>query len=260
MIARGEQAGVEGRVVVITGATRGIGQGIARYLARAGARLVITGRKPSRLEAMSAELDAFGCEHLAVAVDVADREAMIALGERAAAHFGRIDGLVANAHTFRPVMPLEDVRAADVELLDATGPRGTLWSMQAVLPAMRAQGWGRIVTFGSNAALLGAAGYGPYVAAKEAIRGLTRVAAQEWARHGIVVNCVCPVSAGHRAPPAEDTERARVWAATYANQPIARDGDAEEDIAPVVAFLLSDSCRYVTGQTVMIDGGALMLR
>lgn len=250
---------VTGRVVILTGGTRGIGRGLALHLARRGVRLVVTGRKPERLEAISADLDALGAEHLAVVSNVADRDGCLALAAAALEHFGRIDGLVANAQTFRSVTPLEEVTESDMDLLYDTGPKGTLWLMQAVFPHMRDQGWGRIVTMGSNGALLGAAGYGPYVTSKEAIRGLTRVAAREWGKHGIVVNCVCPVSAGHRAPPADDTERAAIFAATFASQPIARDGDAEDDIGPVVTFLLSDACRYVTGQTLMADGGAIML-
>jgi 2-hydroxycyclohexanecarboxyl-CoA dehydrogenase len=250
---------VTGRVVILTGASRGIGRGLALHLARRGAHLVVTGRRPERLEALSAELDGLGAEHLAMVSNVADRDGSLALAAATVERFGRIDGLVANAQTFRSVTPLEEVTEVDMDVLFDTGPKGTLWLMQAVFPHMRDQGWGRIVTMGSNGALLGAAGYGPYVGSKEAIRGLTRVAAREWGRHGIVVNCVCPVSAGHRAPPADDPERAAIFAATFANQPIARDGDAEDDIAPLVTFLLSDACRYMTGQTLMADGGAIML-
>ncbi len=249
---------VTGRVVILTGASRGIGRGLALHLARRGALLVVTGRKPERLEALSAELDELGAEHLAMVSNVADRDGALALAAATVERFGRIDGLVANAQTFRSVTPLEEVTEHDMDVLFDTGPKGTLWLMQAVFPHMRDQGWGRIVTMGSNGALLGAAGYGPYVGSKEAIRGLTRVAAREWGKHGIVVNCVCPVSAGHRAPPADDPERAAIFAATFANQPIARDGDAEDDIAPIVTFLLSDASRYMTGQTLMADGGAIM--
>ncbi|MCD9624324.1 SDR family NAD(P)-dependent oxidoreductase [Rhabdothermincola salaria] len=251
---------VTGRVVVVTGASRGIGRGLAHHLGRSGARLVVTGRKQARLDALSSELDDLDIDHLAVAVDVADREGMLELAARTVERFGRVDGLVANAQSFRSVTPLEDVTEADMDLLYDTGPKGTLWAMQAVFPLMRDQGWGRIVTMGSNGGLNGAAGYGPYASSKEAIRGLTRVAAREWGPHGIVVNCVCPVSVAHRAPPGDDPERAAIFAATFANQPIARDGDAEDDIAPIVTFLLSDACRYMTGQTIMADGGAIMLR
>jgi 2-hydroxycyclohexanecarboxyl-CoA dehydrogenase len=252
-------AGVSGKVVIVTGASRGIGRGLAHDLTRRGARLVVTGRKASHLDALTVELDALGAEYLALAFDVADRDAALVMAEQAVAHFGRIDGLVANAQTFRSVTPLADVTPADMDLLYDTGPKGTLWLMQAVYPHMRDQGWGRIVTFGSNAGLTGGAGYGPYASSKEAIRGLTRVAAREWGPDGITVNCICPVSAGHRAPPDDDPARAALWERTYADQPIARDGSAEDDIAPVVAFLLSDACRYMTGQTLMADGGAIML-
>lgn len=250
---------VTGKVVIVTGATRGIGRGLALHLAGRGARVVVTGRKPERLEAMGDELAALGVEHLALVSNVADRQGGLDLAAATVERFGRIDGLVANAQTFRSVTPLEEVTEGDMDLLYDTGPKGTLWLMQAVFPHMRDQGWGRIVTMGSNGALNGAAGYGPYVASKEAIRGLTRVAAREWGRHGIVVNCVCPVSVAHRTPPTDDLKRAEIFAATFANQPIARDGDAEDDIAPIVTFLLSDACRYMTGQTLMADGGAIML-
>lgn len=250
---------VRGRVVIVTGATRGIGKGLALHLAKGGAHVVVTGRKPERLDSMADELDALGVEHLALTSNVADRQGCLDLVAATVERFGRVDGLVANAQTFRSVTPLEDVTEGDMDLLYDTGPKGTLWLMQAVFPHMRDQGWGRIVTMGSNGALNGAAGYGPYVASKEAIRGLTRVAAREWGRHGIVVNCVCPVSVAHRTPPTDDPKRAEIFAATFANQPIARDGDAEDDIAPIVTFLLSDACRYMTGQTLMADGGAIML-
>jgi len=250
---------IAGRVVIVTGAARGIGRGVAHHLARRGARLVVTGRKPTHLESLATELDEIGAEHLSLAFDVADRDAALAMAAQAIEHFGRIDGLVANAQSFRSVTPLAEVTPTDMDVLFETGPKGTLWLMQAVYPHMRAQGWGRIVTMGSNAGLTGGAGYGPYASSKEAIRGLTRVAAREWGSDGIVVNCVCPVSAGHRAPPDDSPERKALWERTYANQPIARDGSAEDDIAPVIAFLLSDACRYVTGQTVMADGGAIML-
>ena len=249
---------VEGRVVIVTGASRGIGRGIALHLARQGAHLVITGRRPDRLEAISVELDALGAQYLAVPVNVADRDGAFELAAKTVERFGRVDGLVANAQTFRSVTPLADVTESDMNLLFDTGPKGTLWGMQAVFPHMRDQGWGRIVTLGSHAGLLGAVGYAPYAASKEAVRALTRAAAREWGKFGINVNCICPVSIAHRAPPGDDPVRAAVYEATFADQPIARDGDAEDDIGPVVSFLLSDACRYVTGETFMVDGGALM--
>src|SRR3954467_3718467 len=128
---------VTGRVVVLTGGTRGIGRGLALHLARRGVRLVVTGRRQDRLDAGSAELDALGAEHLAVAANVADRDGCFELAAATVEHFGRIDGLVANAQTFRSVTPLEEVTAQDMDLLLDTGPKGTLWLMQAVFPHMR---------------------------------------------------------------------------------------------------------------------------
>ncbi|MEQ8841790.1 MAG: SDR family NAD(P)-dependent oxidoreductase [Acidimicrobiales bacterium] len=246
------------RVIVVTGATRGIGHGLARHLGSRGAKIVITGRKADRVAAVGEELHGLGIDHLAAAADVADREAMLALASKAVVRWGRIDGLVANAQSFRPVTPLEDVTADDMDLLFDTGPKGTLWSMQAVLPYMQKQGWGRIVTMATSIGLTGASGYGPYAASNEAIRSLTRTAANEWGRDGITVNCVLPASAAHRLEPDSSDDRKAAFAAMYDDHPLGRDGDPELDIAPVVAFLLSDNSRYVTGQTIGVDGGGIM--
>ena len=134
-----------------------------------------------------------------------------------------------------------------------TGPNGTLWAMQAVFPHMVAQGWGRIVNVASANGIRGAAGYGPYNASKEAIRGLTRTAAREWATHGIVVNCYCPAAAGHREGPVEGDIRRDAWHAMYSMHPMDRDGDAEDDIAPPVLFLLSTRVK-VDGVPVLLAG------
>jgi len=252
-------SGVRDRVVIVTGASRGVGRGVAVFLAEAGATVIGTGRRQEALDALSAELDAYDTPHLTVAGNAADRDGAFALVETVVARFGRVDGLVANAQTFRPVMPLADVMPRDMDTLYDTGPKATLWGMQAVFPHMRDQGWGRIVTMGSNAGFHGPAGYGPYSSSKEAVRSLTRTAAREWGPFGIVVNCVCPVSVAHRMEGfADDPSRRAIFETTFSDQPIARDGDAVDDIGPVVAFLLSDGCRYLTGQTLMADGGALL--
>jgi NAD(P)-dependent dehydrogenase (short-subunit alcohol dehydrogenase family) len=245
-------------VVVITGATRGIGLGVARHLGGLGVRVVITGRNEQRVSAASEGLDDLGVDHLARAADVSDREAMAGVVREVVDRWGRLDGLVANAQSFRPVTPLADVTADDMDLLFDTGPKGALWSMQAVVPHMQAAGWGRIVTMATSIGLTGAAGYGPYAASNEAIRSLTRTAAKEWGRDGITVNCVLPASAAHRVDPESSPERKAAFAAMYDDHPLGRDGDPELDIAPVIAFLLSEGSRYVTGQTIGVDGGGIM--
>jgi NAD(P)-dependent dehydrogenase (short-subunit alcohol dehydrogenase family) len=245
--------------VIVTGAGRGVGRGIALHLAKNGARVVVSDIRGDRLARTASELAALGAESLAVECDVGDRIAVFAQVERAFARFGRIDGLVNNAQGLRPTMELASVSADDMNLLFDTGPKAALWGMQAVFPQMRAQGWGRIVNVASAAGMIGAAGYGAYNAAKEAIRALTRTAAREWARHGIVVNCFCPSAVGHRRPPGDEPSfQKEVWERMYREHPMGRDGDPEADIAPVVLFLLSDACRYMTGETLKVDGGGYM--
>lgn len=248
-----------GHAVIVTGGTRGIGLGIVRHLARAGARLTVTGRKAAPLEAVSKELGTQGVPHVVMQADHGDRESSFAVVERTVAAFGGVDALVANAQSYCPVAGLENVTERNFDRVLDTGPKGTLWLMQAVLPHMKARGRGRIVTFGSVTGNTGAPGYGPYAAAKEAIRSLTRTAANEWGRFGITVNCVCPTSVAHRIPPGEDdAERRAAYAAMFEKHPLGRDGDPEADIAPAVAFLISDASQYLTGQTLMVDGGGIM--
>ena len=247
------------RVVIITGGTRGIGLGVAQLLGSLGTKVVITGRKPERLADAITTLEAENIDCLGLVANVADRDRASEVVAATIARFGRIDGLVLNAQSFRPVTPLLDVTESDMDLLFDTGPKGALWLMQAAHPHMAANNWGRVVTMGTSMGLTGAAGYGPYAASNEAIRSLTRTAAREWGRDGITVNCVLPASAGHRAPVAgSDPAREAAFAAMYDDNPVGRDGDAVHDIGPAVAFLLSDGSRYVTGQTISVDGGGIM--
>lgn len=246
--------GVDGRVVIVTGAGRGIGRGIARHLAANGASVVAAEYRADRLDEL---MDELGTDHLGVVCDVGDADSIRAMVAATAARFGHVDGLVNNAQTFRPVMDLASVTEADWDVLHRTGPVGTLISMQAVYPHMRSQAWGRIVNFASANGLRGAGGYGAYNSSKEEIRALTRTAAREWGVDGIVVNCVCPASVAHRLAPMDEHRRA-AYAAGMADHPMGRDGDPEDDIAPVVLFLLSDATRYMTGQTLMVDGGAML--
>ncbi|MEC7968167.1 MAG: SDR family oxidoreductase [Actinomycetota bacterium] len=191
---------VEGRVVIITGGSRGIGLGIARHAGRHGASLVITGRRQERLDAASAELADLGIEHLTVAGDIGEHSESHRIVDVTVERFGRLDGLVANAQSFRPVTPLEAVTEADMDLLLDTGPKGALWLMQAALPHFIEQHRGRIVIMATGMGITGAPGYGPDAASNEALRSLTCTAAREWGTQGVTANCVLPASVAHRAP------------------------------------------------------------
>jgi NAD(P)-dependent dehydrogenase (short-subunit alcohol dehydrogenase family) len=251
---------LDGRVVVVTGASRGVGRGIARYLAERGARLVVSARGREGLDALSAELDELGVAHVARTADAADRDASFALVQAGVDEFGTVDGVVANAVTSTEPVGVEALRDDDLDVPFAAGVKGTVWLMQAAFPVMREQGRGRIVTFGSNAALAGVATYAAYSATKEAIRGITRTAATEWGRFGVTVNCVCPVSVRHHTPGLDDPETLAKFERSFRHQPVPRDGRLEEDIAPIVGFLLADASAFMTGQTLMADGGRIMLR
>jgi len=250
---------VDGKVIIVTGSGRGIGRGVARHLGKAGAKITLAERREDLLQEVAAELDDLGVENMGIACDVGNQKSVFAMAAAVVEQFGRVDGLVNNAQRFVSVKNLQEITQQDMDVLYSTGPYATLWGMQAVFPAMKEQGWGRIVNVASSNGISGAPGYGPYNSSKEAIRALTRTAASEWARYGIVVNCYCPSSAAHRMPPDNsDEHRQAAFAKMYANHPMGRDGDPEHDIGPVVAFLCSDACRYMTGETLMVDGGGAM--
>jgi NAD(P)-dependent dehydrogenase (short-subunit alcohol dehydrogenase family) len=249
--------GVTGRVVIVTGAGQGIGRGIAMHLARHGACIVVAEWKEHRARRTVAELEALGAQAWAVVCDIMRRDQIDAMVAQTVERFGRIDALVNNAQTFRPQAPLAIVTEEDVDIFYASGVKGSLWAMQAVHPHMQRAGWGRIVNFASAAGITGMRGYGAYNASKEAIRALTRTAAREWGRDGVVVNCIAPGAASKRGQEsaARDTEAFQQFMREH---PIGRQGDPEDDIGPVALFLCSDACRYLTGQTLMVDGGAFL--
>jgi NAD(P)-dependent dehydrogenase (short-subunit alcohol dehydrogenase family) len=249
--------GVAGRVVIVTGAGQGIGRGIAHHLGRNGASIVVAEWKEHRAARTVEELAALGVPALAAVCDISKKDEVDAMVATAVERFGRVDALVNNAQTFRPQSPLAGVTEEDLDVFYESGVKGTLWGMQAVYPHMQRAGWGRIVNFASAAGITGMPGYGAYNASKEAIRAVTRTAAREWGREGIVVNCICPGAASKRGQEAaaRDTDAHREF---MRDHPIGRQGDPEDDIAPVILFLCSDACRYLTGQTLMVDGGAFL--
>jgi NAD(P)-dependent dehydrogenase (short-subunit alcohol dehydrogenase family) len=240
---------VEGRVIIVTGSGQGVGRGMAHHLGKAGASVVVADYQAVKMERTCDELSSIGVENLGVEVDIRDRERIDAMVAATVERFGRVDAIVNNAQTFRANAPMEDVSADDVEVFYQSGVLGTLWAMQAVYPHMKAAGWGRIVNFGSSMGRVGGAGFGAYNASKEAIRGLSRTAAREWASDGIVVNVIAPAAAPPRAAGSEHYEE------FMRTSPMGRNGDPETDVGPIAHFLCSDACRFVTGHTFMVDGG-----
>jgi NAD(P)-dependent dehydrogenase (short-subunit alcohol dehydrogenase family) len=247
---------VEDRVVIVTGSGQGIGRGMATHLGRHGAKVVVAEWKAHRVERVVADLEERGVEVLGVECDISRRDQVDAMVAATVRRFGRVDGLINNAHTFTGYAGVAEVTEEDIDV-NETAVKGTVWAMQAVYPHMRDAGWGRIVNFVSAAGITGMAGYAAYNASKEAIRALTRTAAREWGRDGIVVNAIAPGAASQRGKDsaARDTDAFKEFMKTH---PIGRQGDPEDDIGPVALFLCSDACRYLTGQTLMVDGGAFL--
>jgi len=246
---------LEGRVAVVTGAGRGIGRGVARRLAREGAAVVVAELDPESGARCAHELtNELGARALYLHTDVGRKEDVLALIERSVTVLGGVDVLVNNAWGGGTTSRLEQKSDALMEHAFRVGLMSAFWSMQAAFPHMRAKRWGRIVNVcslnGVNAHMYTA----EYNTAKEALRALTRTAAREWARHGICANAICPaaVSVQYEAFARENPELA---ARLTQQNPMGRMGDPELDIAPAVAFLCSDDARYVTGNTLHVDGG-----
>ena len=246
---------VAGKVVIITGSGRGVGKGMALHLGKGGARIVVAEWKAHLLDETCGELDALGIENLGVVCDIQQQDQIDAMVASTVERFGRVDALINNAQTFRPLASVADVSASDVDVFYTSGVKGTLWAMQAVYPHMKAQGWGRIVNFASSMGITGGRGFAAYNASKEAVRALTRTAAREWAVDGIVVNAIAPAAATHHGEAGKQSEGYRIF---IENCPMKRQGDPELDIGPIAWFLCSDACRYLTGHTFMADGGAFM--
>jgi NAD(P)-dependent dehydrogenase (short-subunit alcohol dehydrogenase family) len=247
---------LQGRTAIITGAGAGIGKGIARRLAREGASILVAEYNADTGAQCARELrDEFGVDAGFLQVDVGSKEQVEAMVATAARQFGSADILVNNAggggFMGRFEHHTDEILRKSFDVNFYAG----YWAMQAAFPLMKARQWGRII----NICSLNAVNAHPYTmnfnAAKEALRGLTRTAAREWARHGICANVICPAAA---------SDAYQKFAAAYPEMaaemlqqnPMGRMGDCEHDIGAVAAFLASDDCRYVTGMTMFVDGGS----
>jgi 2-hydroxycyclohexanecarboxyl-CoA dehydrogenase len=242
-----------GRVAVITGAGTGIGQGMAVALAKEGARIVIVGRTPETLQDTVGRVEAVGGSVRIVQGSIADAGTATRAVADAVEHFGQLDILINNAHSFTPTLPLDETPEADLRMHLDSGLIGTFHFMKAAFPHMKARG-GSIINFGSKAGTDGWALFAPYAAAKEAIRGLSRSASRDWGKHKIRVNMISP-SAISKISEDYYADKPDEYQAMLATIPLGYLGDAELDIARVAVFLASDDSRYVTGQFIEVNGG-----
>ncbi len=244
---------LSGRVAIVTGSSRGLGQYFARALARQGADLVITSRSVGSLEQTRTEIEAMGRKVLPCALDTRKVETIQPMVDAALRQFGRIDILVNNAGC-NVRKAATDMSPDDWDTVVGTILRGAFFVSTAVVrAAMLPQKHGRIINIGSATSIFGAAGAAPYCAARGGMTQMTKALATEWAPHGITVNVLAPgwFKTAQTAILYENPE----WvASTVARIPVGRTG-LPQDMDGTVVFLASDASAYVTGQLLFVDGG-----
>jgi len=250
---------LSGRVAIVTGGGHGIGRAYARRLAEEGAAVVIAEIDARAAEDAAAQLRTGGFDALAIPTDVADQASTEEMARRTVEKFGRLDVLVNNAAIFATVpmsrVPFDKIDPAEWDRMMAVNLRGAWLACRAVIPQMRAQRYGKIVNIASGTALKGAATRIHYVTSKAGILGFTKSLALEVGRDNICVNCVAPGSTLSEENPDEGIVKMRTAAAaTRALQRV----QTPEDLVGAVAFFASSDSDFITGQTLVVDGGACM--
>jgi gluconate 5-dehydrogenase len=243
---------LSGQTALVTGASRGLGQIFARALAQAGANLVLTSRRREDLSPFVAEIQAMGRNATPLALDVRDQSSIERMAAEAAAACGRIHILVNNAgcNVRKPAL---DVTWDDWNLILDTNLRGSFFVAQHIARQMIPHGYGRIINIGSVTSVFGYPGLAPYGASRGGIRQLTMSLAADWGKHGITVNCLAP--GWFHTAQNDVLYRDQAWVDYLVERiPLKRPGEPLDLEGPVV-FLASEASRYITGQTILIDGG-----
>lgn len=236
-----------GRRALVTGAADGIGLAIAGRFVAEGAEVVMADFDAERVRAEAA---AIGQRAIPVVADVTDRDSVLAMMAAA----GSVDILVNNAWSGNGPARIETKDDALFDRALRMGIWACKWTMEAALPHMKAQGWGRVINMASLNGVNAHMGSAEYNSSKEALRAYTRTAAREWAGWGITCNVICPAARSAAFRRVEQLAPAMIGAIEAAN-PMGRMGDPVADIAPVALFLASEDSRYVTGNTLFVDGG-----
>jgi gluconate 5-dehydrogenase len=241
-----------GQTALVTGASRGLGQYFGRALARAGADLIVTSRKRDDLAPFVAEIEALGRKALPLELDVRDRGSIERMGAAVAEACDQVHILVNNAgcNVRKPAL---DVTWDDWNLVLDTNLRGAFFVAQQIARGMVRHGYGRIINIGSVTSVAGFASLGPYCASRGGIRQLTMSLADDWGRHGVTVNCLAP--GWFRTEQNKILYEDKEWVEYLVDRiPLKRHGEPH-DLDGAVVFLASESSRYVTGQTLLVDGG-----
>lgn len=243
------------KVAIVTGGAKGLGYGISRAMADAGASLLISGRDGAAAERVAEEIRRdFGTQAVGMAADMAVKADVEAMVQRAVDEFGGLDCLVNNGSALSPNVLLEQKTDEMLAQTLGIGVWGCWWGMRAALPHMKKRGGGSIINFYSIDADTGAWLHADYNINKMGIVGLTRSAAVEWGRFNIRVNAIAPTGMGQVFAQLAQ-EHPGVLEMATASTPLKRAGDPERDIGPPVVFLASEMSRFVTGDLINVDGG-----